>query len=336
MISAGAPRPTFRFAPSPNGRLHLGHAFSALLNADLAARTDGRVLLRIEDIDPARSRPELVDAIMSDLAWLGLRFEAPVRHQSQHMQAYRDARDRLIARGLAYPCFCTRGAVRAATEGSPARDPDGAPLYPGTCRGLAPETAAARRAAGEPHAWRFDMARAIEQAPGPHGYMNWAHFPPPSAGEGGPRVSEGRERGAPYPGNALLSPPLLRRVPSPAEGGGEGAYFETFRVAESARWGDAVIARRDVPTSYHLAVVVDDAYQGVTHVVRGRDLEAATDLHVLLQALLGLPTPRYDHHALILGPDGGKLAKSKASESLADLRARGDTAEAIRAMLGFA
>ena len=296
---AGAPRPTFRFAPSPNGRLHLGHAYSALLNADLAARIGGRSLLRIEDIDPARSRPELVDAIVSDLAWLGLRFGAPVRRQSQHMQAYRDARDRLIARGLAYPCFCTRGDVRAATRGGTARDPDGAPHYPGTCRGLALEIAAARRAAGEPHAWRLDMARAIAQAPGAHGYAELA-------------------------------------VSSPAGRGGEGAFDETVRVADPASWGDAVIARRDVPTSYHLAVVVDDAHQGVTHVVRGRDLEPSTDLHVLLQALLGLPTPRYHHHALILGPDGGKLAKSKASESLADLRARGDTAEAIRATLGFA
>ncbi|TXM75627.1 tRNA glutamyl-Q(34) synthetase GluQRS [Methylobacterium sp. WL12] len=299
LTSAGAPRPTFRFAPSPNGRLHLGHAYSALLNADLAARTGGRVLLRIEDIDPARSRPELVDAIMSDLAWLGLRFEAPVRHQSQHMQAYRDARDRLIARGLAYPCFCTRGDVRVASEGSVARDPDGAPLYPGTCRGLPPEAAAARRAARAPHAWRLDMARALATESGTHGYADLA-------------------------------------LSSPAERGGEGVSHETFRVADPVRWGDAVIARRDVPTSYHLAVVVDDAHQGVTHVVRGCDLEAATDLHVLLQALLGLPTPRYYHHTLILGPDGGKLAKSKASASLADLRARGDTAEAIRATLGFA
>ena len=296
---AGASRPTFRFAPSPNGRLHLGHAYSALLNADLAARTGGRLLLRIEDIDPARSRPELVEAILADLAWLGLAFEEPVRRQSQHMPAYRDARDRLIARGLAYPCFCTRGDVRAATRGDAARDPDGAPLYPGTCRRLDPGTAAARRAAGAPHAWRLDMARAIERSPGPHGYAD-----------------------------------LTR--PFSTEGGGEGAFRETVRVADPARWGDAVIARRDVPTSYHLAVVADDAHQGVTHVVRGRDLEAATDLHVLLQALLGLPTPRYHHHGLILGPDGGKLAKSKASESLTDLRARGETAGAVRASLGFA
>ncbi|WP_409566008.1 glutamate--tRNA ligase family protein, partial [Methylobacterium sp. J-059] len=149
------------------------------------------------------------------------------------------------------------------------------------------------------------------------------------AGEGGPRVGEGRERGAPFQASSLPSP-------DPLQGGGEGAFHEMVRVVDPARWGDAVIARRDVPTSYHLAVVVDDAHQGVTHVVRGRDLEAATDLHVLLQALLGLPTPRYHHHALVLGPDGGKLAKSKGSETLADRGARGETPETIRAALGFA
>ncbi|MCJ2104203.1 glutamate--tRNA ligase family protein [Methylobacterium sp. E-041] len=343
-------RPVFRFAPSPNGRLHLGHAYSALLNAALASRTGGRLLLRIEDIDPTRSRPELIDAIGADLAWLGLVFDPPVRRQSQHMPDYRAARDGLIARGLAYPCFCTRGDIRAAAGGNAARDPDGAPLYPGTCRALDPETAAARRAAGEPHAWRLDMARAIGQAPGPHVYTNLALLPPPDgsqacpgsapcvpksgrtdlgAGEGGPRVGEGRERGAPFQASSLPSP-------DPLQGGGEGAFHEMVRVVDPARWGDAVIARRDVPTSYHLAVVVDDAHQGVTHVVRGRDLEAATDLHVLLQGLLGLPTPRYHHHALVLGPDGGKLAKSKGSESLADRRARGETPETIRAALGFA
>ena len=197
MSLAGAPRPTFRFAPSPNGRLHLGHAYSALLNADLAARAGGRLLLRIEDIDPARSQPALVDAIVSDLAWLGLAFAAPVRRQSQHMPTYRAARDRLIAQGLAYPCFCTRGDVRAAAQGSAVRDPDGVPLYPGTCRTLDPVIAAARRAAGEPHTWRLDMARAMEVAPMPHGYPALqeetvsARFPPPSAGEGGPRSGSG-------------------------------------------------------------------------------------------------------------------------------------------------
>ncbi len=296
-LTRADPRPAFRFAPSPNGRLHLGHAYSALLNADLAACTGGRLLLRIEDIDPVRSRPDLIDALVSDLAWLGLTFERPVRRQSQHMPAYRAALDALVARGLAYPCFCTRGTIRAAARDIAARDPDGSPLYPGTCRNLDPAAAAVRRAAGEPHAWRLDMSSALAASPAPLG-----------------------------------SPDL---VPFPAAGGGGCAFREEFEIARAARWGDAVIARRDVPTSYHLAVVVDDAEQGITHVVRGRDLEAATDLHVLLQALLALPTPRYHHHALILGPDGEKLAKSKGSESLADLRARGITPTGIRERCGL-
>lgn len=302
-------RPVFRFAPSPNGRLHLGHAYSALLNADFAGRLDGRLLLRIEDIDPARSRPELIDAILSDLAWLGLAFEAPARRQSEHRSVHRAALEALIARGLAYPCFCTRGDIRAVTVGEAVRDPDGSPLYPGTCRALDP-VIAAKRASREPHAWRLDMARALDLAAGPHGYVRIpnearsAPLPPPQRGEGVLQTSQ----------------PITR---------------EAFITADPSRWGDPVIARRDVATSYHLAVVVDDAIQGVTHVVRGRDLEPATDLHVLLQALLGLPTPRYRHHVLILGPDGEKLAKSKGSETLADLRAVGATAEAIRARLGF-
>lgn len=304
----------FRFAPSPNGRLHLGHAYSALLNADLAARAGGRLLLRIEDIDPARSRPELVEAILSDLAWLGLAFEEPLRHQSRHMPDYRAALDRLAAPGLVYPCFCTRGDIRTAVDASSC-DPDGAPLYPGTCRRLDAGTAASR-ARREPHGWRLDMARALNHAPGPHRYSTFREEPrsadPLPAEAGGDRPCQD---------------PQFQDPEFPAADGADV-------TADPARWGDAVIARRDVPTSYHLAVVVDDAAQGITHVVRGRDLEAATDLHVLLQALLGLDTPRYHHHALVLGPDGGKLAKSKGSETLADLRARGTTPAAIRARLG--
>ncbi|MGU3536228.1 tRNA glutamyl-Q(34) synthetase GluQRS [Methylobacterium sp. A54F] len=285
---------TFRFAPSPNGRLHLGHAYSALLNETLARRHDAALLLRIEDIDPVRSRPELVGAIHADLDWLGLRFPEPARRQSAHMPAYRAALHGLAERGLAYPCFCTRGAIaaRAAAEaeaGRPLpRDPDGVPHYPGTCRDLPPEVAAGRCAAGEPHAWRLALDRALAAAPGPHRYRTFA------------------------------------------VDGSEG-----WAMAAPERWGDALIGRRDVPTSYHLAVVHDDAEQAVTHVVRGRDLEAATDLHVLLQALLGLPSPAYHHHALILAPDGTKLAKSKGSPSLADLRAEGTEPAALRAQLGF-
>ena len=289
-----AREPVLRFAPSPNGRLHLGHAYSALLNAHIAERLGGRLLLRIEDIDLGRSRPEFVAGILTDLDWLGLRFEALVRRQSEHFPDYAAARDALAARGLIYPCFCSRGqiaakvAARAASGEWAPRDPDGAPLYPGTCRHLSNDEATARRERGEPHTWRLDMPAALRS------------------------VSE---------------PPVIRRF-SPDDGA-----LET--VAAPSRWGDAVIVRRDVPTSYHLAVVCDDALQGITHVVRGQDLEAATDLHALLQRLLGLPSPGYHHHALIRDEDGEKLAKSKGSESLADLRARGITAEDVRTGLGF-
>lgn len=287
-MNAGAP--VLRFAPSPNGRLHLGHAYSALLNADLAARMGGTCRLRIEDIDPQRSKPALIAAIVADLGWLGLRFPEPVRHQSQHMAAYRAVRDDLIARGLAYPCFCSRAQIRArvGTDGETGCDPDGVPLYPGTCRSLDPVHIAEKLARGEPHTWRLDMAAALRCAGRSHGYVAFDE-----TGE--------------------------RRV-----------------NADPARWGDAVIARRDVPTSYHLVVVHDDAGEGITHVVRGRDLEAATDLHVLLQALLGLPTPLYRHHPLLRDAAGEKLAKSRGSQALADLREAGITPAEIRAQLGFA
>ncbi|WP_246696598.1 tRNA glutamyl-Q(34) synthetase GluQRS [Methylobacterium planeticum] len=284
-------RPVLRFAPSPNGRLHRGHAYSALLNAAIARRLGGRLLLRIEDIDPVRSRPALVAAITHDLAWLGLRFDGPVRRQSEHLPAYRAALADLAARGLAYPCFCSRSAIATAAlaAGDPVpRDPDGTPLYPGTCRTLPAPEIAARRSAGAPHTWRLDIARALAAS----GSLAYGAFD-----------CEGQEWEVP---------------------------------ADPARWGDAVIARRDVPTSYHLAVVHDDAAQGITHVVRGQDLEAATDLHRLLQRLLGLPTPRYHHHALIRDPAGEKLAKSRGSQSLQDLRDAGVTPGAVRAGLGFA
>jgi glutamyl-Q tRNA(Asp) synthetase len=288
-------QPVFRFAPSPNGRLHLGHAYSALLNAELARRWSGRFLLRIEDIDVTRCRPELEGGIYEDLAWLGLAWEEPVRRQSEHFGDYGAALDRLKARGVAYPCFCSRKeiaaavAAREAASGEPRpRDPDGAPLYPGTCRVL-PRAARERRiASGEPHAWRLDMAKAVAMAESSLSYIRFG--------------------------------------------------IDTAEVVVAARperWGDAVVARKEIPTSYHLSVVVDDAIQGVTHVVRGEDLEAATDLHVLLQRLLGLPTPRYHHHALIRDEGGDKLSKSLLSESLAELRARGVAAEEVRRRLGF-
>ncbi|WP_112662476.1 tRNA glutamyl-Q(34) synthetase GluQRS [Microvirga flavescens] len=288
-------RPVFRFAPSPNGRLHLGHAYSALLNQDIAARFGGRFLLRIEDIDLTRCRPEFEQAIYEDLAWLGLTWEEPVRRQSEHFEDYRAAADKLRAMGLLYPCFCSRKAIleavaqNEAASGKPwPRDPDGAPLYPRHCRACAPEDAQERIAAGEDHAWRLDMQAALSLAPGPHLYRRFD--------------GEGREEQV---------------------------------AAHPERWGDAIIVRKETPTSYHLSVVVDDALQGVTHVVRGQDLEAATDLHILLRRLLGLPTPLYHHHGLVEDPAGDKLAKSRGSQSLAELREQGVSAEAIRARLGF-
>ncbi|KQQ26193.1 glutamyl-Q tRNA(Asp) ligase [Methylobacterium sp. Leaf125] len=299
--------PIFRFAPSPNGRLHLGHAACALLNDALARGTGGRLLLRIEDIDPVRSRPELIQGLRDDLAWLGLRFASPERRQSEHFDAYRRQVSALAQRGLAYPCFCSRGVIAAAAEAGSAdggtalnRDPDGAPLYPGTCRALPRGVADARRAAGEPHTWRLDTARALAAAPGPHRVRAFA-------------VAAGEGRGP------------VRKIGT-----------EWDEAADPARWGDPVIARRDVPTSYHLAVVMDDALQGISHVVRGADLRASTDLHVLLQALIEAPSPRYHHHDLLLDASGEKLAKSRGSQSLADLRASGESPADIRTRLGFA
>ncbi len=275
-------RPVFRFAPSPNGRLHLGHAYSALLNAELAVRCDGRVLLRIEDIDPVRSLPELIAAIHDDLAWLGLSFEKPVRRQSEHLGFYRAHLETLAARGLAYPCFCSRGQIAARiraveAEGiSVLRDPDGVPLYPGTCRDLPPDEAARRRAAGEPHSWRLDMARAMAAAPGPHAIhcFDPRVFPPPSAGERTLQMQGGRGAGTGLSGEAgapLSRSSLTRGPPSPTQigparsgqavaelgqaqgplGGGEAACLQEMIVANPALWGDAMIARRDVATSYH-------------------------------------------------------------------------------------
>jgi glutamyl-Q tRNA(Asp) synthetase len=258
----------------------------------MAARLGGICRLRIEDIDPIRSKPELAEAIVDDLAWLGLQYPKPVRHQSRHMGEYRAVLDRLAGRELVYPCFCSRGTIRAAVQARATpvpSDPDGTPLYPGTCRTLDRREALRRRELGEPHTWRLDMARALSVAlaEGPIGYTA-------------------------FEGDA-----------------------ETAVEVDPSLWGDAVVARRDVPTSYHLAVVHDDAAEGITHVVRGVDLEAATGLHVLLQRLLGLPTPRYHHHALIRDGDGRKLAKSEGAPSLASLRQEGLDPSRIRAWLGL-
>jgi len=289
-------QPVFRFAPSPNGRLHLGHALSALTNEALADHFGGRLLLRIEDIDLTRCRPEFVAGIETDLEWLGIRFESGFRQQSQHFDDYAAALASLRERGLIYPCFCSRQEIRnavAAREAETSRpwpvDPDGAPLYPGLCKGLNSDEAERRTVAGEPHVLRLDTAAAIAMAGQRLGYRAF-----------------------------------------------DAAGDRHFVPVAPERWGDVVLARKDVPTSYHLAVTVDDALQGVSHVVRGRDLEAATDIHVLLQHLLGLPTPLYHFHRLLLADDGQKLAKSRDSQSLAALRRDGTTAAEIRRQLGFA
>lgn len=289
-------KPVFRFAPSPNGRLHLGHALSVLTNERLAAEFGGDLLLRIEDIDLTRCRPEFEQAIRDDLAWLGIRFDRAVRRQSEHFDDYRAVLARLQAKGIVYPCFCSRQEIKQAVVEQEAethrpwpRDPDGAPLYPGTCRSLSAGEAEARIAAGEAHVLRLAMDRALATIGGALSYRLF-------------------------------------------DEGGAGHVV----AAEPMRWGDIVLARKDVPTSYHLSVVVDDALQDVSHVVRGRDLDAATDIHVVLQRLLGLPTPRYHFHRLLIDEAGQKLAKSRLSESLADLRARGVSASEIRRQLGFA
>ncbi len=276
---------TFRFAPSPNGYLHLGHAFSALLNFDLARREGSRFLLRIEDIDLTRRRPEYEAAIYEDLAWLGLVWEEPVRRQSEHFDDYAAALDRLDALEVLYPCTCSRADIARATSGRDSwpRDFDGAPLYPGTCR--------EKFRAGLSHLSvnrRLNMAKASALV---GAEVAWREF-----------------------------------------GAGEAL---TEMVATPADWGDVVLARKDVPASYHIAVVVDDALQGVTDIVRGRDLFEATRIHRLLQCLLGLPAPVYRHHELVLDDGGQKLAKSRASKPLRAMRAEGASPADVRRMLGL-
>jgi glutamyl-Q tRNA(Asp) synthetase len=274
----------FRFAPSPNGLLHLGHAYSALLNDRLARDCGGRLLLRIEDIDTVRALPAFEAAIFEDLGWLGLQWETPVRRQSAHFDDYARALDRLDALGLLYGCDCRRSDIAraAATRADWPRDPDGAPHYPGFCREKIRRPAGAVLAAGGV-ALRLDMQKAL----------------------------------------ALAGRGLSWR---------EG---EECVDADPARWGDVVLARKDTPASYHIAVVVDDALQRVTDVVRGRDLFHATSLHRLLQTLLDLPAPAYLHHALLCDAAGEKLAKSRGAESLRDLRRSGVDAAGLRARLGF-
>jgi glutamyl-Q tRNA(Asp) synthetase len=281
-----ATAPVLRFAPSPNGALHLGHAYSALMNERIAAETGGRLILRMEDLDRVRCKPRFEAAIVDDLAWLGLRFRPPWRRQSEHGEDYAEALARLDQQGLVYPCFCSRSDVARASQGK--RDPDGAPLYPGTCRAPSWAERRARLARGDKAAFRLDMGRALAAAPA---RLSWAEY-----GEGA--------------------------VPSEC-------------AAAPAVWGDVVLSGRDRAASYHLAVVVDDALQGVSDVVRGRDLLVATAVHRLLQALLGYPAPRYRHHRLVLDQGGAKLSKSRQSESLAELRGTGLNPGDVRAALGF-
>jgi glutamyl-Q tRNA(Asp) synthetase len=283
-----------RFAPSPNGYLHLGHAYSALLNSDMAREAGGRLLLRMEDIDAPRCRPEYETAIYEDLDWLGVAWQEPVRRQSEHFDDYQSALAKLEVQDLLYPSFESRSEINALVaerdrQGRWPRDPDGVPLYPGTARKLPQAARERRHSAGEPFALRLAMDAAMACA----GVLAW------------------RETGAGPQGQS-------------------GAVTVTPQ-----RWGDVVLARKELPTSYHLAVVIDDALQGVTDIVRGQDLFWSTSIHRLLQALLGLPEPTYHHHRLILDADGRKLSKSTQAKSLRELRADGASVLDIRRMVGL-
>ncbi|MER8629549.1 tRNA glutamyl-Q(34) synthetase GluQRS [Mesorhizobium opportunistum] len=287
---------TFRFAPSPNGELHLGHAYSALLNQKLAKAKDGRLLLRIEDIDTTRCTPQFEAGVLADLEWLGLDWEEPVRRQSEHFAEYRTMLDRLINEELVYPAFMSRGEIRAFITDSERRgrdwprDPDGVPLYPPADKALPVRERKRRIAENAPFAWRLDVDAALARVGRD---LGWAEFT-------------------------------------------DETLSATRAVAARPRdWGDVIVARRDIPTSYHLAVVMDDALQGVSHVVRGQDLFSATGVQRLLQELLGLPQPTYCHHRLIFGPDGRKLSKSLGDTGLAKLRDAGASPDDVRRMVGL-
>ncbi|MER9949939.1 tRNA glutamyl-Q(34) synthetase GluQRS [Mesorhizobium sp. M0047] len=287
---------TFRFAPSPNGELHLGHAYSALLNQDLATQAGGRLLLRIEDIDTTRCTPQFEAGVLADLKWLGLAWEEPVRRQSEHFAEYKAMLDRLIAEELVYPAFMSRGEIRAFITDSEKhgrdwpRDPDGVPLYPAADKALPMKERKRRIAENTPFAWRLDVGAAMVRV---GKALSWTE----------------------YSDETLL---VARSI-----------------EARPQEWGDVIVARRDIPTSYHLAVVMDDALQGISHVVRGQDLFSATAVQRLLQELLGLPQPAYFHHRLILGPDGRKLSKSLGDTGLAALRHAGASPDDIRRMVGL-
>ncbi len=284
-----------RFAPSPNGWLHLGHAYSALMGAHAAQQAGGRFLLRLEDIDVGRARPHFIDGIYQDLEWLGLSWPQPVMVQSTRFEIYEAALAKLRAEELVYPCWATRGEIRAAIENRPdkgkdwPRDPDGAPLYPGLYRNLPEATRKKRMWEGTPYCWRLDMEKALAR-------LDENNHPPLSYTE----LANGKA--------------------------------ETITL-DARAFGDVVLARKDVPTSYHLAVVIDDAAQNITQVTRGQDLQAATAIHVLLQKLLGLPQPDYLHHKLLRDTSGRRLSKQAGDSGFRDLRQQGMTLEQLLALL---
>jgi glutamyl-Q tRNA(Asp) synthetase len=285
-----------RFAPSPSGHLHLGHAYSALFAERAATEAGGRLLLRIEDIDQTRCRPEYEDVVLDDLAWLGLRWEEPVRRQSDHMAEYAAALAQLEEMGVIYPCFCTRKEIRAEIKRVNEAPHDAqiisgkdkrGPVYPGTCRVLYSDDRDLRIWAGDPYALRLNMQKAIYLAGEKRGDLNWLDL---DAGE-------------------------------------QPATPEVF--------GDVVLARKDEPTSYHLSVVVDDAAQGVNLITRGEDLRDVTHVHCLLQALLGFDVPDYRFHHLLTDENGKRFAKRDKSLTLQTLRAQGKTPEDIKQMAGW-
>ncbi|MGV2103337.1 tRNA glutamyl-Q(34) synthetase GluQRS [Rhizobium sp. 21-4511-3d] len=293
MTTTQRQKPVFRFAPSPNGPLHLGHALSAFINQDMAKASGGRLLLRIEDIDQTRCTPDFETGIYRDMDWLEIDWEKPARRQSEHFGEYQAALQTLIERDFVYPSFMTRGEVKAevtafeAKGGSWPRDPDGSPHYPPRDRGLTQDERGERLRSGVKHAWRLDTKRALDEL---GAKLDWAET-----------------------------------------GDGDTGTIE----ADPAEWGDFILSRSDAPSSYHLSVVLDDALQGITHVVRGMDLFHATSVHRLLQSLLGLPAPIYHHHRLITDASGRKLSKSEGDTGLAELRAKGLSVAGVRQLVGL-
>ena len=273
-----------RFAPSPTGYLHIGHAYAALFAEKVARETGGRFILRIEDIDNARCKPGLEEAIYEDLNWLGLKWDEPVRRQSDHLADYTSALKRLSNLNLTYPCFCTRKGINAEIQRA-----GGAPhnsevsIYPGTCKLLTETERMKRIHEGQKHAIRLNIAEALKIT----GVLSWKDW----------------------------------------RAGLKTANFKCF--------GDIIIARKDIPTSYHLSVTVDDALQDITLVTRGEDLAESTPIHRLLQALLGYKSPRYCHHKLIKNREGKRLAKRDQAASIRSLRAKGKKPEDIRSMIGM-